>query len=268
MPELPELEAIASKLTERFKDEEVLQAAVLNHLLLYNTTVDQFQNEVTNSSFESFRADGKFLVIKLTDSMEIVVNPMLTGRFKVSHRSKRPTKTDVFALRLKRETLWYSDRKQMGRVYLVKAEDYGSVAEFTGRGPSPLDSELTLDIFKERLKRHRGQIKNVLRNQKLVKGIGNAYADEILLYAGILPFRKRSSLSDDEVSRLFNAMQTILGKFLDLLFKRSIEEIGLEKRDFLMIHGRYGDVCALCGNRVSEVKANRFKTNYCQKCQI
>jgi len=82
-----------------------------------------------------------------------------------------------------------------------------------------------------------------------------------------LPFRKRSSLSDDEISKLFEAMRTILGKFRDLLFKRTIEDIGLEKRDFLMIHGRYGDVCALCGNRVSEVKANRFKTNYCQKCQ-
>ena len=268
MPELPELEAIASKLTERFKDEEVLQAAVLNHLLLYKTTVDQFQNEVKNSSFNSFRADGKFLVIELAGPLEIVVNPMLAGRFKISHRSKKPTKTDVFALRLKRETLWYSDRKQMGRVYLVRNQDYSNVAEFIGRGPSPLDPELTLDIFIERLRRHRGQIKNVLRNQKFVKGIGNAYADEILLYAGILPFRKRSSLSDDEVSKLFEAMRTILGKFRNLLFKRSIEEIGLEKRDFLMIHGRYGDVCALCGNRVSEVKANRFKTNYCQKCQV
>ena len=151
MPELPELEAIASKLTERSKTERVFKEAVLNHLLLYNTTVDQFQNEVTNSSFESFRADGKFLVTKLTDSLEIVVNPMLAGRFKVSHRSKRPTKSDVFALRLKRETLWYSDRKQMGRVYLVHNQDYGNVAEFVGRGPSPLDSELTLDIFRERL---------------------------------------------------------------------------------------------------------------------
>ncbi|MHA1636532.1 MAG: DNA-formamidopyrimidine glycosylase family protein [Candidatus Thorarchaeota archaeon] len=268
MPELPELEAIAYKLTERFKGEKIHQAAVLNHLLLYNVTLDQFQNEVKESTFSSFRADGKFMIIEFEGSLEIVVNPMLAGRFKVSHRLKKPTKSDVFALRLKRETLWYSDRKQMGRVYLVRNQDYSDVAEFMGRGPSALDPDLSLNEFNKRLLKHRGQIKNVLRNQKFVKGIGNAYGDEILLYAGILPFRKKSTLSNAEVSKLFESMRTVLGKFREILFGRTIEEIGLEKRDFMMIHGKGDDVCPLCGNRISEVKANRFKTNYCQKCQV
>ena len=77
----------------------------------------------------------------------------------------------------------------MSRVYLVKGSDYSQVAEFNDRGPSALDRELKLAEFKQHLKHRRGQIKNILRNQKFVKGIGNAYADEILLYAGILPFR-------------------------------------------------------------------------------
>lgn len=268
MPELPELEAIAYKLTAQFKGDRIHQAAVLNHLLLYNVTMNQFQNELKDATFSSFKADGKFLIIEFEGALGIVINPMLTGRFKVSHRSKKPTKSDVFALRLKRETLWYSDRKQMGRVYLVRNQDYSDVAEFMGRGPSAIDPEFTLEDFKEQLKQRRGQIKNILRNQKFVKGIGNAYADEILLYAGILPFRKKSSLSDDEISKLYESMRTILSKFRDILFGRTIEEIGLEKRDFMMIHGKGSSVCPLCGNRISEVKANRFKTNYCQKCQV
>ena len=268
MPELPELEAIAYKLTEQFKGVKVHQAAVLNHLVLYNVTMDQFQNDVEEATFTGFRADGKFLIIEFDGALEIVVNPMLTGRFKVSHRSKKPTKSDIFALRLKRETLWYNDRKQMGRVYLVRNQEYSEVAEYMGRGPSALDPDLSLDEFKKRLLKHRGQIKNVLRNQKFVKGIGNAYVDEILLYAGILPFRKKSTLSDEEVSKLFGSMRTVLEKFREILFGRTIEEIGLEKRDFMMIHGKGNGVCPLCGNRISEVKANRFKTNYCQKCQV
>jgi formamidopyrimidine-DNA glycosylase len=150
---------------------------------------------------------------------------------------------------------------------LIPSGDYSGVAGFSGRGPSALDPELTLEMFKERLKRQRGQIKNVLRNQRFVKGIGNAYADEILLYAGILPFRKKSSLSDEESEQLYIAMKKVLTRFQDVLSGRSLDEIAKEKRDFMMVHNRGGEICPLCGGRVSEVKANRFKTNYCQTCQ-
>jgi formamidopyrimidine-DNA glycosylase len=155
----------------------------------------------------------------------------------------------------------------MGRVYLVPSGDYSGVAGFGGRGPSALDPDLTLDVFKERLRHRRGQIKNVLRNQSFVKGIGNAYADEILVYAGILPFRKKSTLTKDEIERLYDSMRKVLTRILDVLSGRSLDEIATEKRDFMMVHNRGGGICPLCGGRVSEVKANRFKTNYCQTCQ-
>ena len=155
----------------------------------------------------------------------------------------------------------------MSRVYLVQGGDYSRVAEFNGRGPSALDPELKLTEFKRHLRSRRGQIKNILRNQKFVKGIGNAYADEILLYSGILPFRRKSSLSNEEVEQLYNAMRNVLMKFKGVLEKRPLDEIALEKRDFMMVHNRGGGVCPLCGGRISEVKANRFKTNYCQTCQ-
>ncbi len=193
---------------------------------------------------------------------------MLTGRIKLTSPSKKPGKQDVFRILVSNQTLWYTDRKQIGRVYLVRDSDYSTVAEFEGRGPSALSPELTLAVFKERIRRHRGQVKNVLRNQRFVTGVGNAYADEILLYAGILPFRKRSTLTDDETERLYTAMRAVLSKFKEILMGRSLKEIGLEKRDFLMIHGKTNGACPLCGNRVSEVKSKRFKTNYCQKCQV
>jgi formamidopyrimidine-DNA glycosylase len=107
----------------------------------------------------------------------------------------------------------------------------------------------------------------VLQNQRFVKGIGNAYADEILLYAGLLPFRRRSSLSEAEVDRLYSAMTNVLGRYREMLSTRNLEELGPEKRDFLMIHGKGGGICPLCGGRVSEITANRFKTSYCQSCQ-
>ncbi|TFH03177.1 MAG: Fpg/Nei family DNA glycosylase, partial [Candidatus Thorarchaeota archaeon] len=151
--------------------------------------------------------------------------------------------------------------------YLVPSGDYSGVAGFNGRGPSALDPDLSLDVFKERLKQRQGQIKNVLRNQSFVKGIGNAYADEILVYAGINPFRRRATLTDDEIEKLYESMRKVLTQIRNVLSGRSLDEIAIEKRDFMMVHNRGGGICPLCGGRVSEVKANRFKTNYCQTCQ-
>ncbi len=267
MPELPELEAIATKLSETLLDTTIRKVQVFNHIILYGTTVDKFESEIPGNSISSFRADGKFLIAGLTNDLEIVINPMLTGRIRVARKPRKRIKEDAISFTIDERSLWYSDRKRMGRVYLVRNGNYDEVADFQDRGPSALDSELTLDVFKTRIKRYNGQIKNVLRNQKFVKGIGNAYADEILLFAGILPFRRRSTLSQEEIEKLYNSMKKVLTKFKDILLKRPLNEIALEKRDFLMVHGKHNGICPLCGNRVSEVTANRFKTNFCQTCQ-
>ncbi|MHA1939041.1 MAG: Fpg/Nei family DNA glycosylase [Candidatus Thorarchaeota archaeon] len=266
MPELPELEVIAKRLTERLTGARVQNIQVHDHIVIHGMTAGEFEAGAVGETLRSFRPDGKFIIMEM-DEHDLVVNPMLTGRFRLLEKHRTPTKTDMFSVRTDTKSLWYYDRKRMGRAYLVPKGDYSNVAGFSGRGLSALDPALTLELFKERLRRHRGQIKNVLRNQRFVKGIGNAYADEILLYAGILPFRRRSTLSDEEVVKLYEAMRTVLSRVLEIISNRNLNELGTEKRDFLMIHNRGGGMCPLCGGRVSEVTANRFKTNYCQTCQ-
>jgi formamidopyrimidine-DNA glycosylase len=266
VPELPELTAIADKLTHRLRGQRIQQVVVHNHLVIHGTTVEEFERGPVDLSFESVRADGKFLIADLGEK-EIVVNPMLTGRFRVYRRNRRPRASDMFEIRNDSDTLWYSDLKKMGRAYLVDKGDYSKVAGFSGRGPSALDPNLTLAVFRERIRRHNGQIKNVLRNQRFVKGIGNAYADEILLYAGILPLRKRSSLTEKEIERLYISTRKVLERITAILSDRDLLELSKENRDFLMVHNRGGGICPLCGGRVSEIKANRFKTNFCQTCQ-
>ena len=68
----------------------------------------------------------------------------------------------------------------------------------------PTIPALTLEVWRERIRRHPGELKNLLRNQSFVAGIGNAYSDEILHAAGLLPFRKRASLAAEEVDALYD----------------------------------------------------------------
>jgi formamidopyrimidine-DNA glycosylase len=266
MPELPELQVISKELTDLLAGHSIKKVSVHNHIVVHGLPIDQFVRGAVGEKFQEIVADGKFIIMIL-EKHDIVINPMLTGRFRTVSRYKKPTKSDMVSIQTTGETFWYTDTKKMGRVYLVPHGEYSGVAGFSDRGPSALDPNLTLADFNERLKHHNGQIKNVLRNQRFVKGIGNAYADEILVYAGILPFRKRPSLSEDEIEKLYDSMRKVLTRIRDVLSGRSLDEIAIEKRNFLMVHNRGGEICPLCGGRISEVKANRFKTNYCQTCQ-
>ncbi|MHA1770823.1 MAG: Fpg/Nei family DNA glycosylase [Candidatus Thorarchaeota archaeon] len=268
MPELPELEIIAQKITAQLTGKSISRVIVHEPLLIYGIVPDDFITGIEGTVLHEVHADGKFLVFLLNESRAVVTNPMLTGRFTISENQRARTKKYGYALIFENHiALNFSDSKRMSRTYLVKGDNYSSVSGFEDRGPSPLDPELTFDRFHERLRKYRGQIKNVLRNQRFVKGIGNAYADEILLYAGILPFRKCTTLSDEEVQALYSAMRMVLLRYRELLSRKTLDEIASHKRDYLMIHGRGGGICPLCGGRISEISANRIKTNYCQACQ-
>ena len=79
-------------------------------------------------------------------------------------------------------------------------------------GPDALDPALTLEVWRDRIRKHPGELKNLLRNQAFVAGIGNAYSDEILYAARLLPFRKRSTLAAEEVDELYRAMRSTLAR--------------------------------------------------------
>ena len=105
----------------------------------------------------------------------------------------------------------------MGKIYLMPAGVARPVAGWDEQGPDADDPALTLDVWRERIGRHSGELKSLLRNQAFVAGIGNAYSDEILWAARLAPFRKRSSLAPDEVDALYRATSETLGWAIDEL---------------------------------------------------
>ena len=127
--------------------------------------------------------------------------------------------------------------------------------------------DLTLEVWRERIRRHPGELKNLLRNQAFVAGIGNAYSDEVLHAARLLPFRKRSSLAAEEVDALYDGMRTTLAHAIDVLRERVPPTFETQVRDFLAVHMKGGQPCPRCGTRITEVKAGGFVTSYCRGCQ-
>jgi formamidopyrimidine-DNA glycosylase len=167
--------------------------------------------------------------------------------------------------------LRYFDQRLMGKVYLVSEEGELSAAvpRWSEMGPDVMSWELTEELFVQRLKNYRGQIKNVLTNEQCVAGIGNAYADEVLWEAGIHPYRKRVELTDEALGGLFRAVRAVM-EWATPIVRQRMEADGLPDghyRDHLRVHRKGGEPCPRCGSRISEITAGQRITNFCRRCQ-
>lgn len=266
MPELPDVEVIAEFLNRQLAGAKIEEASILKPIVVRNLTGDDFASRLVGQRVESVSRRGKFLLLQLASGDWLVVNLMRSGRLRYWGPDETVRGKPFVVLRFADGTgLHYSDPDTMGKVYLTPALEW--VPTFATLGPEALDPELTLAAFAERLRRRRGEIKGVLTNPTFVAGIGNAYADEILFRAGVYPFRESPSLSEDEVRRIYEAMHTVLQEAVDILRERVRDEIHVEIRDFLQVHGRGGQPCPRCGNPISRITARRRLTNFCRKCQ-
>jgi formamidopyrimidine-DNA glycosylase len=266
MPELPDLEVIKEYLQGVLPSQRIEAVEVLRPLVVRALVADDFAGTLQGKRISRVRRRGKFLLLDLDSGHVIVVNPMLAGRFFYCRpEERRRAKTFVILHLSGGMDLRYVDPKAMGKTYL--ALDEGLVPGFAGQGPEALDPALTSAVFRERLRQRRGEIKGLLTNQAVVAGIGNAYADEILFDAGLYPFRKRPSLSYEDTERLYGSMRSVLSQAILVLRGRVGEDIDVEIRDFLSVHGKGGAPCPRCGTPISEISARGRLTNFCRKCQ-
>ena len=268
MPELPDLEAIRDFLNQRLPGTRIEGAQTLIPFII-RLPMQDFVEILEGNVFEETARAGKFLLFNLASGHRLVVNAMLTGRYQYCLPSeRRRAKTCLALLLANGHELRYVDERLMGKVYLVEGDELDSIPQFAEMGPDALSPELTEQAFSERLRRHNGQIKSVLVNQRFVAGIGNAYSDEILHVAHIHPYRRRSTLSGEEVSTLYHSLHSVLEWAIPQITERMGSELPLEEvRDFLRVHRRGGEPCPTCGGRITEITAGGRVTSFCRTCQ-
>jgi formamidopyrimidine-DNA glycosylase len=290
VPELPDLAIVADAFHAALVGRPVTSARAPGPLAVRGTPAEL--EALVGQRLASIRRRGKLLIIDL-DRDRVVVNPMLTGRLQLAlPGAPLPTKTAVvlgFGSRDRRprgaakwtaRASWmpdddaavevrYRDPTQMGKVYVVPAGVARVVPGLTDDelGPDVDDPALTVEEWRARIRRHPGELKNLLKNQAFVAGIGNAYSDEILHAARLLPFRKRSSLAPEEIDSLYAATRATLAHAIEVLRERVPPTFEKQARDWLAVHDKGGQPCPRCGTRISEVKPGGFVTSFCRGCQ-
>jgi formamidopyrimidine-DNA glycosylase len=295
VPELPDLAILADALDTALAGRPLRGAATPQSLVLRGTPAELAA--FNGQRLIEVRRQGKFLVFQF-ERDRMVLNAMLTGRIGFGAPGTKPLANTAAVLtfeardesvgavagRTRGAADWlagadwlpdpgatvemrYRDSTRMGKLYLLPAGIDRAVAGWNEQGPEADDARLTLDEWRRRIRRHTGELKNLLRKQEFVSGIGNAYSDEILWAARLAPSRTRSSLADDEVDALYAATREVLPWAVGKLRVLVPPRLEVEQRKFLNVHGKGGQQCPRCGARISEVSAGGFVTNWCRGCQ-
>jgi formamidopyrimidine-DNA glycosylase len=290
VPELPDLAVVAEAFHAALAGRPVVRASAPAPLAVRGTPAELAAT--IGQRLTAVRRRGKFILFEL-DRDAIAVNAMLTGRFQLAKPgAKSPPRTAMilaFGARASRprdaapwtrQASWmpapadeievrYRDPSQMGKVYLLPAGVDRHVPGLGApdQGPDADDPALTLEVWRERIRKHPGELKPLLRNQSFVAGIGNAYSDEILHAARLSPFRKRASLAPEEVDELYRATRSVLADAIETLRERVPPTFETQVRDFLAVHRRGGEPCPRCGTRISEVSSRSEATSWCRGCQ-
>ena len=266
MPELPELEVLREYFTPKLGDQRIAAVWVSPKLsFMLRTPPEDFARALKGGAFERIWRRGKFLVFDIS-GQHLVINPMLGGRLQWAAASEKVNAATVFRITLESgDELRFLDTVKMGRVYWVPPGALPTIPGWAELGPDALT--VGLGEFQDRIRRHPGELKNLLRNQAFVAGIGNAYSDEILHAAQMLPLRKRTTLKAEDLVRLHSSVQQVLPDAIAAIKAQPHYEPHKQDRSFMAVHGKGGQKCPRCGHRISELTARGENTNFCRGCQ-
>jgi formamidopyrimidine-DNA glycosylase len=267
MPELPDISAYIDALQTRVTGRVLERARLFSPFVLRSVT--PAVSDVEGRRVLGLRRLGKQIVICLEGDFFIVVHLMIAGRFQWKDKTKRASgRTGLAALEFDSGTLLLTEAgsKKRASLYLVQGET--ELARFDRHACEILDS--TLDQFREALVLENHTVKRSLTDPRLFSGVGNAYSDEILHRARLSPMKLTSRLSEEEVTRLYDAARLTLTEWVERLRREVNSEFPTKVTAFrpeMAVHGRYGKPCPVCGSPIQRIVYAENECNYCATCQ-
>ena len=239
--------------------QRIINVDVRDSYVLQGVSARELARRLTKHRFENSRRHGKHLFVRASKNLWLRLHFGMTGSLQYLNRDKEPPKTArVIFCFANNCRLVFDDQRKFGEIGLIR-----SVNEFLStRGIGPDALELDLSALKAIFQRHRGAVKAILLNQKLIAGIGNLYADEILFRSRMHPANEAATLSDKDLRRLFRATRHVLERAIVLKadFNR------LPKSWLLPDRGKRGK-CPRCGRGLKLATIGARTSWFCAHCQ-
>jgi len=267
MPELPDIAAYISALEPRIVGQPLEQVRLASPFLL--RTVQPPVAAVEGKMVRELRRIGKRIAIGIEGDLWLVLHLMIAGRLHWKHpQAKLSGRKNLAAFDFPTGSLVLTEAGTRHRASLsviageeaLQAVDPGGIDVFTG----------DLNSFRDALLVENRTLKRALTDPRIVSGIGNAYSDEILHAAQLSPVTLTHKLQPEEWQRLFDATRDTLRFWIDRLRAEAQADFPEKVTAFrkeMAVHGRYGEPCPRCGEKIQRIRYADNETNYCARCQ-
>lgn len=271
MPELPEVEALRGFLDERLRGRVFARVELLAFSAL--KTYDPPLDALLGLEIDGVARHGKFLAVQ-AQGLHLCFHLARAGWVKwheaLPTRPVRPGKGPL-SLRVGLDDDAGFDLTEAGtqrKLAIHVVTDPQQVPAIASLGPDPLAADFTRESFDAILDAAgKAQVKGVLRDQRTIAGIGNAYSDEILHAARLSPFRPVAGLDGDERDVLYTALRGTLTDAVERAAGLAAKDLKDDKRSNLRVHGRAGEPCEVCGTTIAQVSFADSSLQYCPGCQ-
>jgi formamidopyrimidine-DNA glycosylase len=268
MPELPDIAAYISALENRILGQPITRVRLNSPFLL--RTAQPPVTAVEGKVVRQLRRIGKRIAIGVDGDLWLVLHLMIAGRLHwKAAGAKLGGRKDLAAFDFPDGSLVLTEA---GTKHRASLSVFGSEAELRSVDPGGIEIfSSDLDSFRAALTAENRTLKRALTDPRILSGIGNAYSDEILHAAQLSPITLTSKLKPEEWERLYAATRETLQLWMDRLGAAEAEKGFPEKvtafRKEMAVHGRYGQPCPRCGEKVQRIRYADNETNYCAKCQ-
>jgi formamidopyrimidine-DNA glycosylase len=267
MPELPDIAAYITALEPRIAGQRIEHVRLASPFLL--RTAQPPITDVEGRRVRELRRIGKRIAIGVEGDLWLVLHLMIAGRLHWRPPlAKLAGRKSLAAFHFPTGSLVLTEAGTKHRASLsvfagaeaLRSVDPGGIDVFTG----------DLNSFRDALTVENRTLKRALTDPRIVSGIGNAYSDEILHSAQLSPVTLTHKLQPHEWERLFAAARDTLKLWVDRL--RAEAEGGFPEkvtafRKDMAVHGRYGEPCPRCGEKIQRIRYADNETDYCARCQ-
>jgi len=267
MPELPDIAAYLTALEPRIVGQPLQHIRVASPFLL--RTVQPPLAGAEGRVVKEIRRIGKRVAIGVEGDLWLVLHLMIAGRLhwraaaaKLAGRQSLA----VFDFPNGSLVLTEAGSKHRASLHVVSGED--NLRSFDAGGIDIFSADLS--SFRAALTAENHTLKRALTDPRLLSGIGNAYSDEILHAAQLSPIALTQKLSPNDWERLFHSTRQTLRLWIDRLrdkAKSAFPEKVTAFRPDMAVHGRYGQPCPRCGDKILRIRYADKETNYCARCQ-
>lgn len=267
MPELPDITAYIHALRARILGQPIEQIRVASPFLL--RTAQPPLQEAEGRAVRELRRVGKRIAIGVEGDLWLVLHLMIAGRLHWRARgAKLAGRQNLAAFDFPNGSLVLTEAGSKHRASLYVVRGCDALQAMDAGGIDVFASDL--DSFRNALTVENRTLKRALTDPRILSGIGNAYSDEILHAAQLSPIAQTRKLKPEEWERLFDATRSTLQHWIDQLSAEAQEGFPEKVTAFrkgMAVHGRYGEPCPRCAQKIQRIRYADNETNYCARCQ-